>query len=122
MNNLDYWQGQQAANWAYRRDLNAVHACTNEWIDYANKLKAQLNKAQAEAQDLRQRVLFEQASIAGLEYVIDALVHALKDLNPALSLLQDETRQRLKTQTALTFLEQHGYLYDQGASVFRKAK
>lgn len=126
MNNLDYWQGQQAANWAYQRDLDVANARTNEWIAHANELKAQLNKvrvaAQAEAQDLRQRVLFEQANATGLAHVVETLVHALAGLNPASPLLRDETRERLKNAAALQFMEQHGYRYDSDAGAFRKTK
>ena len=126
MNNLDYWQGQQAASWAYQRDLDAAHACTNEWIAHANDLKAQLNKAraaaQAEAQELRFHVLFEQANAAGLAHVIEALVHALAGLNPASPLLRDDTRERLKNAAALKVMAQHGYQYDSDAGAFRKTK
>lgn len=126
MNNLDYWQGQQAASWAYQRDLDAAHACTNEWIAHANDLKAQLNKvrvaAQAETHELRFHVLFEQANAAGLTQVIETLVHALAGLNPASPLLRDETRERLKNAAALQVMEQHGYQYDSDVGAFRETK
>ena len=126
MNNLDYWQGQQAANWAYQRDLDVANARTREWIDHANDLKAQLNKVrtarEAEAHELNFHILFEHANVAGLEHVIETLVYALASLNPASPLLRDETRERLKNAAALQFMEQHGYGYDSDAGAFCKTK